>query len=42
MLKATQEYLNYQQALKDANDQIKAGEDWMRTAQGSIALTAKD
>ncbi|MFV5365351.1 DUF637 domain-containing protein [Acinetobacter oleivorans] len=40
-LKATQEYLNYQQALKDANDQIKAGEDWMRTAQGSIALTAK-
>ncbi|EPL4829162.1 DUF637 domain-containing protein, partial [Acinetobacter baumannii] len=41
VLKATQEYLNYQQALKDANDQIKAGEDWMRTAQGSIALTAK-
>lgn len=40
-LKATQEYLNYQQALKNANDQIKAGEDWMRTAQGSIALTAK-
>lgn len=40
-LKATQGYLNYQQALKDANDQIKAGEDWMRTAQGSIALTAK-